>query len=176
MNPGSKLIAKRDLPCQLSVRVNSRAFHCLACSCWVMGSSAVGNTWRQPAVSLLYPIGAVLQLLSHQQFSFTPWVISIGLQQEKQSLGSVPMAGWQSSFGVTGGFLQVRETVIFPASLFPKMDLLWSSAGLAASRAISFPVGRLRGLVEEGSNQLQVSWRLFGLQSWLWLLEVCHVS
>lgn len=74
----------------------------------------------------------------------------------EQSLGRVPTAGWQSSFGVTGGFLQVHETVMFPANLFPQVDLLWSSAGLAAGRAISFPVGRLRGLVEKGSNQLQV--------------------
>lgn len=80
MNPGSKLIAKRDLPCQLPVRVNSGAFHCLACSCWVVGSSAVGSACRQPAVSLWSPSGVVLQLLRHQQFSSALWVISVGLQ------------------------------------------------------------------------------------------------
>lgn len=157
MNPGSKLIAKGDLPCQLPVRVNSRAFHCLACSCWVVGSSAVGGVCCQPAVSLWSPSRVVLQLLRHQEFSSTPWVISVGLQQqEQQCLGRVPRAGWQNGFGVTGGLLWVQATVstlMFSASLFPEVDLLWSSAGLAPSRAISFPVGRLRGLVEKGSNK-----------------------
>lgn len=148
MNPGSKLIAKRDLPCQLSVRVNSGAFHCLACSCWVVGSSAVGSVCHQAAVSLWSPSGIVFQLLRHHQLFSTLWVISIGLQQhEKQSLGRVPRAGWQNSFGVAGGLLHIQATVnalMFSVSLFPEMDLLWSSAGLALSRAISFPVGRLR--------------------------------
>ena len=103
------------------------------------------------------PSGVVLQLLRYQQFSSTPWVIHVGLQQPKeQSLGRVPKAGWQSSFGVTGGLLRGQTPVnilMFSASLFAEVDLLWSSAGLAPSRAISFPVGRLRGLVEEGSNE-----------------------
>lgn len=112
---------------------------------------------HQPAISLWSPSGVVLQHLRHEQFSSTPWVISVGLQQqEERSLGRVPGAGWQNSFGVTGSFLwgqATLNTLMFSASLFPEVDLLWSSAGLVASRAISFPVGRLSHLIEEGSKK-----------------------
>jgi len=84
-------------------------------------------------------------------------VISVGLQhQEEQNLGRVPRTGWQNSFGITEGLLWIQATVntlMFSASLFPEVELLWSSAGLAPSRAISFPVGTLRGSVEEGSKE-----------------------
>ncbi|XP_010142909.1 PREDICTED: ankyrin repeat domain-containing protein 18A-like, partial [Buceros rhinoceros silvestris] len=42
---------------------------------------------------------------------------------------------------------------MFSASLFPEVDYLWRSAGRAPSRAIYFTVSRLRGLVEEDSNE-----------------------
>lgn len=49
------------------------------------------------------------------------------------------------------------NTLMFSVSLFPEVDLLWSSAGLAPSRANSFPLGKLRGLAEDGSDEPIVS-------------------
>ena len=107
MDLGSELIAKGDLPCQLPVRLNSSAFHCLACSCWVVGSRAIQSVYCQPAVSqwgcfvaaqasavLFYSVGD-----QQQQ------------QEQEQNLGSVPRAGWRKNFGVTGGLLQGQATL-----------------------------------------------------------------
>lgn len=71
---------------------------------------------------------------------------------------------------------QVAVILTFSASLFPEVDYLWRSAGSAPSRAIFFLVGRLRGLVEEDSNESIGFLKAFLFAKLIMASSSCHTS